>query len=257
MADVLDSYFYDFKFGDKYLSDFGGTIINADGWQLKNGVTTTKLTEKIPNRHGELFLGYTYNPRIIPVSVYIEEDIDIDEFYAWLLDGQNVFSFVDSGKEINVILDNEIDIRAFYDNGFKGTLDLSFIAYDPFWRVTNEKHIISNNVVLNTPITVKNKGNIESYPLIMVTPYGTQSKIRFKWNDNIIILQNISKPIYIDCEHEECYEMNLGQKVIVSSKYYSDEYYTYPEIKPYKKNIFELIEGNITSLDINPNSIFI
>jgi|GEM_PF-3659570 len=250
-------YFYDFKFGDKFLSDFGGTVINTDGWQLKSGITITKLTEKIPNRHGELFLGYTYNPRIINVSICIDEDIDVDEFYAWLLNGKQIFSYVDSGKEIQAILDNEIDIRAFYDNGFKGILDLSFIAYDPFWKVSNEKHIIKDNVALNIPIAIMNKGNIDSFPLIKITPNGTQSKIRFKWNDSIVVLQNITKDIYIDCEQEECYELSLGQKILVSDKYYSDEYYTYPTIQPYKKNLFTLIEGSITKLDVQLNSIFI
>lgn len=249
------TYHTDFKFGNKYLSDFGGVIKNNDGWEIKHGVTTTKATLPIPNK-GELLFGYSYNARIIPVSIYIDEDIDIDEFYGWLLNGEQTFSYVDDGREIQAILDNEIDIKAYFDNNFKCTLDLSFIAYDPYWRITNEKKILKTSIVLNTPISFKSKGNVESYPLIRIKPNGTQSKIRFKWNGQIIALTNITKDFYIDSEQEECYEMNLGSKVIASSKFYSTEYYDYPIFKV-GKNTFELIEGSILELEILPNTRFI
>ena len=91
-------YYYDFRFGNKKLSDFGGVIINEDGWKISNGLTSTKTTEKLPMRDGELFMYETLNPRIISIPVLIEQDIDLNGFYAWLLDGEQELELIGDKK---------------------------------------------------------------------------------------------------------------------------------------------------------------
>ena len=73
-----DVCYEDFRLGNKKLSDFGGIIYNEDGWKISNGLSSNKITSKLTNRDGELFLGLTYNPRVITIPIFIQEDIDID-----------------------------------------------------------------------------------------------------------------------------------------------------------------------------------
>ena len=70
-----DMYFEDFRFGDKKLSDFGGIIYNEDGWQIDNGLTSSRITTKLGSRDGELYIGSTYNPRTITIPIFLQEQL--------------------------------------------------------------------------------------------------------------------------------------------------------------------------------------
>lgn len=256
--EALDSYSYDFRFGKKYLSDFGGVIVNQDGWKLNSGVTSEKITEKIPTKHGEVLIGFTFNPRIIDVHILIEEDIDLDELYAWLLDGEQELELIDSGKKIMAVLDNQIDITGYTDGGFKGTLDLSFICYDPFYRHVNERPIAISNPAIDAIINVKSKGNWECFPTIKLMSK-INGKVRFKWNDMIITLSSITanREVIIDCENEEVFEYRNGTKYNLFSIFTSTDYYEFPSIKPFVQSKITLLEGSLSNISVLPNSKYI
>lgn len=248
--------FTDFKLGNKLLSDFNGTLYNSDDANIINlAPSITHITEELVNRDGQLYFGSRVEPRVIDLSVYFSGDFDVQELSAWLCKkDQQKFQFVDDDKEINVIYNSSIDIRAFYGEEFQGTMELSFIAYDPYFRIANEKNIAFLNPVLNKKLMVKSKGNVESFPLIKIKPNGTQSKIKFKFNNIIISLQNIDKEIYLDCELEEVYELNTGRKVLVREKFFSTDYYEFPILTPFVSNTIEVLEGNVAEITVLPNS---
>lgn len=248
--------FTDFKLGDKLLSDFNGTLYNSQDANIINlAPTITHITEELANQDGQLYFGSRVEPRTIDLSVYFEGDFDLQELSAWLCKKEpQKFQFVDDDKEINVIYNSSIDIRSFYNNDFQGTMDISFIAYDPYFRIVNERKINISSPTIGNKYNIKSKGNVDSFPLIKVKPYRTQSKIRFKFNDMLIVLKNVDKEIYLDCELEEVYEMNTGRKVLVREKYYSTDYYEFPILTPFTSNTIELIEGSVDEISVLPNS---
>ena len=253
---AIAQYFEDFKLGSKRLSDFNGIIYNkGDGHAINVAPSITHMTEKLPNRDGELYYGSTVDPRLIELSVYFEDEVDIEQLSAWLCSKEvQPFSFVDDYKEIDVVYNSIIDMRAFYNSTFQGLMDLTFVAYDPYFRVINEKNVTIKSPTINKDYGVKTKGNVDSYPMIKIVPNGTQSKIRFKINDITVVLQNVSKAIYLDCETEEVYELNAGTKVPVREKFYSTEFYEFPYLKPFSNNTVRILEGTISQIDITLNS---
>lgn len=247
-------FFTDFKLGDRYLSEFNGVIHCTDGWNSTLAPSLEHVTEKIPSVHGELHLKSMYQPRIIEIPIFIQDDIDINEFTAWICKNKpQKFNYVGDNKVIDVIYDGLIDIENFYDDGYKGLMNLVFIAHDPFWRLKDESSFIFNEPVINNKIKFLAKCNTESYPVIKITPNGTQSRINFKWNNENIVLQQVDKDIYIDCEEEEVYEIIAGQKKLVMEKFFSNAYYDMCVFEPFVENTFELISGSIKKIEIKPN----
>ena len=249
-------YFFDFKLGKKYLSDFGGVIYNKENNQpIQIAPEIKHTTLSLPNKDGSLYYGSTYSERIMDIPVYFEGDIDIQELSSWLCSSEEqMFSFVEDDKEIPVVFNGKVSLSAYYDGIFKGMLDISFIAHDPYYHIINERPITIANPVINEERNIKSKGNVDSMPTIKVTPIGTQSKIRFKWNDMVVVLQNITKPIYIDSENDDVYEYSSTTKISRMEKYFSNDYYDFPILEPYKANKITLIEGNLESIEITPNS---
>lgn len=250
---VSENSFYDFKFGSKSLSDFGGTIINTDGWHIKNGITLEKNTSKLTGRSGEILSMWNYSKRLIDFSVYVDEDFDFDEFSAWLLDGEQVFSFEGSGREIDAIFDNTVDLKSYYNNGdYQGVMELTFVAYNPFWRIQNERSILKDNPNINEIIYIRNRGNMDSAPIIKIVPKTNQSQtIMFNWNDEMITLRNITKTVYINSIDNTMYYLNEEP---ITYNYVSNEYYDFPIVKYNKKNTFKLINGDVSQIDIQLNS---
>ena len=247
-------YYYDFKFGGKKLSDFNGVIVNDDGWTIKNGLSSEKITEKLPRVHGELFIDYSYNARTIEVPIFIDGDIDMDEFYAWILDGEQWLEFIGSNRKIKAILDNQIEINSYFENNFKGITTLTFICYDPFYYDTND----TVYVITKSGQTVKNKGNVTSYPFIEVVPSNSISQtIKFRVNNLLVILKSVTKTLYIDCAIEEIYKIELGEKVNCFNQFTTNDYYDFVSLPPNKDVLIELIEGDVSSIKINPMSRYI
>ena len=253
-----DMYFEDFRFGNKRLSDFGGIIYNEDGWQIDNGLTSSRITTKLGNRDGELYIGSTYNPRTITIPIFLQEDINIDEFYAWLLDGEQELEFEESERKILAVLDNQLNIRSYYDGDFKGLSTLNFIAYDPYWRPTKSTY---TNIDLTKDVAnIRIKSNVVSYPIIKLTPQ-TVNTVKFQINDTIVTLNitsdNVNKEIIINCESEEVYDIRSGTQYNLFSIYSSNSYYEFPNFKPFADNTFKLLSGNVSHITIDHNDRWI
>lgn len=256
-------YFSDFSLGGTKLSSFNGIKYNPSGDGIPYDISMPSpehTTVKIPNTHGEKWFKTTYGTRLISVPVFIYDTLDIDRFNAWVSDcNPRPFYFVNSKgesdyKEIDVIYSKGIDITQYYSPDFKGTTTLEFIAHYPLWRVRNEKNIEIKFPTINKENKFNTKTTIESLPLIKITPNGTQSKIIFQFNDIIITLSNVNKDIYIDSFNGEVYEENNGIKVGCFEKYYSNGWIEFPKINPFVYNKLILIEGNVASFEITPNS---
>lgn len=255
-----DMYFEDFRFGNKKLSDFGGIIYNEDGWLISNGLTSAKTTTKLTNRDGELYLGASYNPRTITIPIFLQEDIDIDEFYAWLLDGEQELEFDDSDRKIKAILDNQLDIRSYYDGDYRGLSTLNFIAYDPYWRATKDTYTTINSPSSSGEVNIKTKSNVLTYPIIKLTPT-LANRIRFKINDIIVSLNitsdNVNKEIIIDCENEEIYDLRFNTEYNLFNIYSSNDYYEFPTLNPFVINKFTFLEGSVSKIVIQHNNRWI
>lgn len=261
-------HFLDFKLTDpltgnsKCLSDFGGIIINPDNNAYNKNLLPdpNHITDKDDMRDGEIYLSTTYGTRLIEITCFFSEEMgggNLFELNKWLgKKRQQVFEWVgdDEHKEIDVIYNKGFDVDIFYTEKFYGQIDITFIAHNPYYRIKNEYPYKFSSVQLNTPYYIRPKGNTDSFPLIKITPNGTQSKIKFTWNDLNIELKNVDKEIYIDCESGMCYEIINGKKFMVFTKFKSDEYYSFPEINSENMTQFIVTEGNITELLIQPNT---
>ena len=257
---VNDMYFEDFRFGDKKLSDFGGIIYNEDGWFISNGLTSAKTTTKLSNRDGELFLSSTYNPRTITIPIFLQRNIDLDEFFAWLLNGEQELEFVNSGRKINVILDNQIDIRNYYDGVYKGLSTLSFIAYDPYWKNIVDTYTIKQPPRVNQTVSFRIEGNTICYPKINLQPT-TVGKVKFEINGMIVTLDItnslVNKNITIDCEREDVYGVTGTSEENLFQIYSSNDYYEFPTLNPFVDNTFTLQSGNASVVKIYHNDRWI
>lgn len=251
-------YYNDFRLGNKTLSYFNGTIINTEADKKRQNLLpeVEHITDKDSSNNGERYIRSRYQPRIIDISVIFNGDTDLDELRAWL--GNNklqTFSWEDDfiSKEIDVIYNRGFGMEAYYGKYFYGEVELSFIAHDPLWRIKNEKEKIITNPVVGTEYYFKNKGNIDSEPIIQITPNGIQSTIVFKWNSLTITLQNIDSDIYIDSSGQ-VYSYVNGVKIPQMLKYFSNENYDMPILIPFTKNIFTLISGSVNQLKVTLNS---
>ena len=258
---MKERYFSDFKLGKHKLSDFGGIRYNPNG-EISTSETPSPrhTTLELPGVNGEQYFRTVYDSRLITFPVYIEGDIDIDRLRAWLCkDGQQTFCYIGENgeldyKEIDVVFNKGISFLEYWDDTFKGTTELEFIAHNPLWRVRNEENIVITNTILNKENNFKTKTSIKCRPLIKVVPEGTQSIIRFMFNNLIITLKNVNKEIYIDSENGEVYEIDNGIKVNMFSKYFSNGWMELPEINPFEYNKLIVIEGTVNRFEITPNS---
>lgn len=249
-------YFDDFRLGDKCLSDFNARIYNEDdGWKKSLTPSLEHITEKIPNVDGQIFINSTYGSRIIELPIFIESSINMEEFSAWICKNkEQKFSFCGDDKEIDVIYNGLIDLQNFYDSDYNGLVNLSFVAYSPFWRRKDEFPLQFDNLRVHDRVNFLSNCNVESYPIIKITPKGNQEKIIFSWNDDNIALQVVDKDIYIDSEEEEVYEIISGQKKLVMEKFFSNEYYEMCKIEPLSQNVIEIKEGEILKLEVQMRS---
>lgn len=249
-------YFSDFKLGNRKLSDFNGVLYNSeDGDVAILAPTVTHITEQLANQDGELYIGSKIEARSIDLSVYFEGNIDIQELTAWICKKEpQSFMFVGDNKKIDVVYNSSLSLKSFYGKLYQGLMDISFIAHDPYFRIAEEPVQTITSPVINKKNTVNHLGNVESYPLIKIKPNGTQTKIKIKLNELIITLQNVNKDIYIDCELEEVYELNLGAKTLAREKYFSTDYYEFPTLEPFITNGITVLEGQVSEISITPKS---
>jgi phage-related protein len=164
----------------------------------------------------------------------------------------------DENKQILVYESGGWKSQVYYQKKFYGQIDFKFIAHYPFYSVKNEKDITfaGTDVAIGHRNNIRCAGNSEPYPLIKITPNGTQSAIKFIWNDLTVTLSNVDKPIYLDCAKKKCYEIINGIVTPSNLKYSSTKFIKYPYITsdPDIKNYIQILAGNVSEFRITPRS---
>ena len=238
------------------LEDFGGMVYNDNNEYYTKILlpTPNHITDKNDTFDGEKYEKTTYGTKTIEIPCFFHGDRarDLDAFNMWVgKKHQQVFHFEGDYKEIDVVYNGEQTMSFYYGDELNAMINLKFIAHSPYWRLRNEKPIIYNNPALNEQLIIPYQGNSNSYPLIKITPNGTQGKIRFKFNDLEVSLSNIDKDFYIDCQKKRCYEYVNGIITPTLNKYALDDFCHFPIINCEEGNYFKLLEGSISKLSID------
>ena len=248
-------YYYDFKFGDKKLSDFGGTIYNSgDSFKRTIGGEPEHITLSIPNK-GEIYYGTKLTPLQFEESVYFDRTIKGIEIANWICgDEEKRFEYIGDNKYCNAVYNGRLEFNIYGDEvECKSLTTIPFICYEGFWRAIETPQTIDSPII-NQGYEIVGGNNIISFPSFKIIP--TSSSVRFKWNDMYIALKDlvINRAYYLDGENGDFYYMNGKKKVFAMPCLYTDDYYTMPTLKPFKVNVLKLLEGSVNQVIINKNS---
>lgn len=256
---AFNSYF-DFKLGDKKLSDFGGKLHNGSNDYMKINLlpSMTKEFEEIPLVDGNIYYGGRYDPRNIELEIIIEDsDFNQEGFINWLKSKTaQWFNFIGDDKKILVVYDDIVDMQVY--NYHQSMITLRLIAYDPYWYLINDVVFTKVSPTLNTTYTITNKGNTESYPLIKISCSSTQT-ITFELNGKQYKLTNIINDTYIDCYTCTVYTMNGSVRTNRISLYQclNGKYkYEFGNLN-FGSNSIKITGGTVNSITVNCNSRFI
>jgi phage-related protein len=249
--------------------DFGGRIINTNETYYERECMPQQNfnTDKNNTRDGEIYISSTYGIRTIDmVCFFTEEDGggDLFELKRWLYkirDGKKYQQWFewdgdDENKQILSLESGAWQSQVYYQKKFYGQIPFKFVCHNPFYSIKNEKDIVFTDLVAGGTKNIRCAGNSESYPLIKITPNGTQPTIQFQWNDLVVTLSNVDKPIYLDCVLHKAYEIINGVVTPCNLKYYAGTLIPYPFIIADSdvKNYVKLISGNISEFRITPRS---
>lgn len=256
-------YYDDFSLGGKFLSDMGGMIYNTDDTKrtINQLPDIEHSTDKDSVNDGERYIQSRYGTRSIEnIPIIWKDGTDLALVRAWL-GSKEQQTFYWRGdiehKEIDVVYSKSLDFSGFYgkNNEYVGQMEnISFVAHDPYWRVQNEYERKFNSPVIGTEYFVKSNGNVESSPIIRIKVPSTQATIKLLWNDLTITLTNVLSEIYINSEDGEVYEYLNGEKDYQMNKYYTNDNYDMPIIKPFIKNTIKVVSGNISEIGVMLNS---
>jgi hypothetical protein len=245
--------------------DFGGIIINTNEevYERECMPQINFITVKNDFTDGELFVDAHYGIRTIDMTVLFSEELgggDLFELKRWLgKKYQQIFNWDEDLENLGIyaIESGNWQSQVYYTKKFYGKINLKFICHNPYYFKLKDRDITFTNMILNQDYVVKNNGNSNSYPLIKITPSTTT--VVFKWNDLIITLSNltIGNHIYLDCKKCVCYEVINNIKTLATTKFYSNEFYDFPEIDVDNKNILTVTNGSVAEMIITPNTLVI
>ena len=252
--------YYDFKLGDKKLSDFGGVLHNGGNDYVKLSLlpSMAKDVEETPLVDGNIYYGGRYEPRTIELNILIENpNFNQEEFINWLKPKKaQWFNFIGDNKKILVVYDDVVDMEIY--NYSQSTITLKLIAHDPYWYLINDVVFQQASPTLNTTYTINNKGNTESYPLIKISCSSTQT-ISFELNGKKYKLTNVINDTYIDCYTCTVYTINNSVKTNRISLYecLNGKYkYEFGYLN-FGKNSIKITGGTVNSLTVECKSRFI
>ena len=247
-------YYYDFKFGTKQLSDFGGTIYSSDGFRRTVGNDPEHITLPIPNK-GEIYYGTKLSPFTFEEDCYFEESLDGREIANWICNqGEQRFQYIDDDKYCNAVYNGKLEFNIYGgDIEDKSITTIPFICYEGFWRAI-ENPVTITKPTINQGYNIVGNNNIESFPTIKFIP--SSSTVRFKWNDMYMAFKGLktSTEYYLDGENGDFYYLLAGSKVYSMPLLYTDDYYTMPTLLPFINNKITLLEGSVAKLTVVKNS---
>ena len=253
--------------GKKYslTDDFNAFIKNTnDSYYERECMPNMEdITDSDTNIDGERYIDSKYNPRELNFTIHFHNYSDYEEFKK-VVGGKRLFKFEYEddwtyNKYLMVKLKNGFTTKTYYDfiedENYNGEIDITFIAYDPFWKIDNERLITFYNLKVGDLRYVKSKGNTDTSPIIYFTP--SSSIVRFDWNGIVSTIKNLNTNIEytMKCESEELYYLNNNNKINFISNYETDDgYFTFPKINIDTSNHFKILEGGFKTMKINPNS---
>ena len=170
-------------------------------------------THQIPGRHGDLKVREgAYAPIILPLECFARNIDHLDEFSAWLRD----FGWMRMGKypgfAYKASMISQIDI----DEVRKGRENRRFpIVFDcqPFryvWPEVQPIPIIMSDYPIGSA-TITNPGNVEAAPRLIIEGSGEFS---LTIGLTEMTFRNVGSGIIVDCEMEECF--NLEESLLVN-----------------------------------------
>lgn len=243
-------------------NDFGGIIINVNDevYERECMPQINFITVKNDFMDGELFMDAKYGIRVIDLEIFFSEELgggDLFELKKWLgKQYRQLFTWDDDWEDLGiyVIESGNWKSQVYYTKKFFGKISLKFVAHNPYYFKIKDRDIIFNSLVLNQEYIAKSKGNVNSYPLIKITP--TTSTVVFTWNDLIVTLNNLTtgSSIFIDCKKCTCYEVINNIKTSSMSKFTSNDVWDFPIIDCEDRNIIKLISGGISEMIVYPNT---
>lgn len=241
--------------------DFGGIIINTsdETYERECMPQMSFITDKNDTRDGEIFIKANYGVRVIDMVCFFSEELgggDLFELKRWLgKQYQQIFSWDgdDEEKAIFAILSNKLDSQVYYQKKFYGKLNLTFTCHNPYYFVNKKEDIPFNNMTVGISKNIRCAGNVDSYPLLKITPSTTS--ISFNWNGLIVTLNNLTTgtTYYLDCEKCQCYYMVNNIKTLCSDKFQSTKFIDYPSIDCNTTNNLVVLNGSF-SININPRT---
>ena len=244
----------DFIYGDKKISDFGGTLYNEDGFRKNIGSNPNHITLSIPNK-GDIYYGIKYDPIEIDLPCYFEARLSEREIASWICgEEERRFQYIGDTKYCNAVYNGKLEFEIYGGDTIDQSLtNIPLISYDGFWRAIEEPQIIENPTI-NTVYLINGNNNIASYPTFKITP--RSSTVNIKWNDMYIALKNIeeNKEYILDGENGDFYYLSAESKIYMMPCLYTDDYYTMPTLKPFVQNELTVISGSVKKIEIIKNS---
>lgn len=254
--------YYDFKLGDKKLSDFGGSLYNGEDDAAKKMLlpTMNNSTEELPLIDGTLLYASTYQPRPISLNILIDNNnFDEAAFINWIKSKTpQWFNYVGDNRKIKVVYEDEI-IMTMYNNR-QSIMTVKFVAHDPYWYLIDDVVFTKESPIITIPYTFSNGGNDISFPLIKLKCSTNQSIITFELNGKQFKLTSLINEVYIDFYTETVYTLiNDGTKINKLSTFecLNGKYkYEFGNLNV-GNNSIKITQGTLTSIVVYCRSRFI
>lgn len=255
---------YDFRLGNKKLSDFGGVILFQE-----EGIDSVQMLNTAEDVYidGQCFFNSRYSQREFSFYVHFENGLSakkVRELTAWIMckDEQELEFFGDEryeGLVINVIYSGVLNIANYAVFNVGNSINLKFTAYNPYWTLKSEdKMVIESPKLIVKYKFSDNESNSETYPRLTLRPL-TQD-VKFRWHVEGSYLEvtlkglDTSKEYIIDSESGEFYYIENGKKINSFSNFNIDSDFLMLYKKAYEDCEFELFSGSVSYVHIYPKS---
>lgn len=257
---AIQSY-YDFKLGDRLLSDFGGVLSIEENYKTDIKPALNVATEKIVGYDGEIPYSATYDPRVINLHMkFKNNDLNADELTSWLKSRKpQWFNYVGSDRKIEVICKDELELSTYSPTYH--SMDLTLYAYNPYWVEIEPYVWLQNAPVVNQQYVFMNSGNEESYPLIKLNSNQTVTEVKFEINGVPYKITELLGEVIIDCKYGTVYKQLPEGKRVNKLNTFSctdtnkNKYYM-PILKV-GSNTFKLLSSSLDNIKIQCNSRWI
>ena len=248
----------DFYFNGKALSDFGATLYNPNETEdISLLPNYGHNTQEITGVSGSKYWGKTLEPRIEPLNIFFKEDIDVDDFLDWIdTDEPKEFYYAGEDRKLMAVLNSSIDLKAYYNKTFSGTIEIEMIAYEPYWTEINPRSLEIENPELGREYRFYYDGNVKSKPIIRLECTGEITNIAIGFNDYEIEIDRFTQNITIDCVYGTIYTELNGEEINKYSSYKLIGGYHEREMvetEPMTHNRIRLIRGSVKKIKVIPN----